>query len=299
MTSLRTAQTTFENPRNIRPQTSNLDETMSNPRFSLASAASAALVGLCLACSAPGANAQLLAYEGFQYTGTSLDGANGGTGWDVYNWADPDLDAPLSDDNTSLAFPASVSFVPAGKRISFPFSGEVERRLGTPMNLATEGSVFYFSALVKRTGDFRIEFQDNSNNARWRFGANGLTDVATNAVVGVASDATGPDLFPPEETVFIISKMRTRAASTNNDEVFLNMYRAGDVVPSQEPAVWHLSSAGASGVTLTRLIIRNISDTPLENRRAAAGHKLPGSGRGERGRRAGIREATHSPNQRL
>lgn len=230
--------------------------------MSLASTTAVVLAGLCLACSTPAANAQLLAYEGFDYAGTSIANLGGGTGWDVYLWADPDLDAPLSDDNVSLTFPSSVSFTASGDRLTFPISGEAERRLGTPMNLTTEGGVFYFSALVKRTGDFRIEFQDNSNNARWRFGANGAVDVATNAVVGVASDSIGPGLFPPDEPVFLITKLRSRASAP--DEVYLNVYRAGDIVPSEEPAVWQLSSSGASGVTLTRLVIRNITDTPLE-----------------------------------
>lgn len=230
-------------------------------RSSLAGAGVAALLTL-NAAIVPSAHAQLLAFEGFNYTETTLNTLTGGTGWDVYAWSDPDADAPLSDDVTSLTFPTGVTFVPGGKRLAFQVAGEAERRLGTPITLTNEARAFYFSALVRRTGDFRIEFLDNANNARWRIGANGAVDVATNAVVGVASDTLAPGLFPPNETVFIISKMLTRATAA--DEVYLNVYKEGDVVPSEEPVVWQVASSGASGALLTRLQIRNISDSALE-----------------------------------
>lgn len=227
----------------------------------LAGAAGAVLLAVSLT-SPRTSQAQLLASEGFNYTETSLNGLTGGSGWDVYAWADPDADAPLSDDSASLAFPGSVTFSPSGKRLAFQISGEAERRLGTPISLTNEARAFYFSALVRRTGDFRIEFLDNAGNARWRIGANGAIDVATNAVVGVASDAVTPGLFPPGETIFLVSKMLTRATAA--DEVYLNVYREGELVPSEEPSVWQVTASTASGVLLTRLQIRNITDSSLE-----------------------------------
>ena len=44
----------------------------------------------------------------------------------------------------------------------------------------------------------------------------------------------------------------------------MNVYRAGQVVPAVEPSFWQASGGSASGVSLTRLQIRNISDLPLE-----------------------------------
>src|SRR5687768_5590468 len=92
------------------------------------------------------AHAQLLEYEGFNYSGQSLDTQNGGTGWGANAWIDPDLDTPLSNDDVSLSFPASVTHIPVGGRLFLPSAGEAERRLGTSMSLAPEGNAYYFSA---------------------------------------------------------------------------------------------------------------------------------------------------------
>lgn len=46
-------------------------------------------------------NADLLEYEGFDYSGTNINGQSGGTGWGGA-WSDTDTDLNLSDDNSSL-----------------------------------------------------------------------------------------------------------------------------------------------------------------------------------------------------
>ncbi len=207
-------------------------------------------------------SAELREFEDFNYSSSVLAGMNGGTGWGANAWADADGDVPLSNDGVSLLFPTTGAFTSTGSRVAFQFSGEAERRLGTTMPLTTEGTAFYCSLLVKRQGDFRIEFMDNSNNVRWRFGANGLSGVASNAVAGISGDAVVQDIFPTDETVFIVAKLLTHASA--NDEAFLNIYRVGDVIPGNEPTTWQAAGNGASGVTLTRLQIRNISDASLE-----------------------------------
>ena len=219
-------------------------------------AAMAAIValGLC-AATAP---AQLLEYEGFEYSGAALAGQNGGTGWAANAWLDPDSDTPLSNEGVSLANPVSLTYTPAGSRVAFTVAGEAERRLGTVMPLTGEAATFFCSALVKRQGAFRFEFLDNSGNVRWRFGA----DDAGGGVVGVSGDITTPALFPVDETVFVVCKILTRASA--NDQVSMNVYRTGDIVPTAEPVVWQATGGSASGVTLTRFQIRNAADLPLD-----------------------------------
>jgi hypothetical protein len=204
------------------------------------------------------AHAQLLAYEGFNYPGTALAGQSGGTGWGANAWSDADGDTPLASDGLSLAFPALVSFTPEGGRVAFTVSGEAERRLGTPMALNVEGSTYYVSALVKRQGNFKIDFIDNGTNIRWHFGATNAAD----ALAGVTTPAVVPNIFPADETVFIVAKMLTHASV--NDQVYMNIYRSGDVVPGTEPSSWQVSASGGSGVTLTRIQIANLSDAPAE-----------------------------------
>ncbi|MGC8742650.1 MAG: LamG-like jellyroll fold domain-containing protein [Verrucomicrobiia bacterium] len=204
------------------------------------------------------ANGALLEYEGFNYSSAILNNQSGGDGWGGA-WLDSDTDAPLSNDGSSLAYPQGVFHTPSGSRILFSAAGEAERTLGTSMNLAVEGSVFYFSALAKRNGDFLFEFIDNSGNVRWRMGGQSANNAA---LLGVSANYPANNLFPPGETVYIVGKIVTHSSA--NDQVYLNIYRQSDTVPSTEPASWMASTNGASGVTLTRLQIRNITATALE-----------------------------------
>lgn len=218
--------------------------------------AQAAVLALGLAV-APLAQAQLLEYDGFDYTGTALNGQNGGTGW-TFAWADPDADAPLSNDGVSLDFPVTVTHSTVGSRLAFTGVGEAVRVFGTPMTLNANTN-YYFSALVKRQGPFRVEFRDTpQTNVRWSFGATNASD----AFLGVTAATVAPGIFPANETVFIIVKM---AATTGNDQVFMKVYRAGQTVPVSEPASWDAASvATASGVILTNMTITNSSAVALE-----------------------------------
>jgi hypothetical protein len=237
-----------------------MNSPQTHPRFSPIQAAAALL--LALALSGATVRAQLLEYDGFNYTGTSLDTQSGGIGWGANAWQDTDLDTPLSNDGISLTFPPSVTHTAVGGRIVFPAAGEAERRLGTSMSLALEGGTYYFSALVNRQGDFRFEFIDNGTNVRWLFGAAG--DSSTNTgLAGVSAPVYANGIFPVGETVYVVAKLVTRAAAAPGDEFYLNVYRAGDIVPGTEPGAWQVSGAQNSGVVLTRFQIRNISDLPL------------------------------------
>jgi hypothetical protein len=231
---------------------------MRSSYFSLTPAAALAATVLWLAGTA-GLRAQLLEYDGFSYSGTALNGQSGGTGWGGSSWSDPNNTTSLPADGLSLSYPVTVSFIPAGNRILSSAIGVAERRLGTVMPLNTEGLTFYCSALVKQQGDFRIQFLDNLDNIRWRFGGGGTT---SNAVVGLGFEVTNAGIFPPDKTVFIVAKMFTHA--TDNDQVYMNIYRAGQIVPTAEPTSWDISGDGFSGVTLTRLQVNNLSGLPLE-----------------------------------
>lgn len=202
------------------------------------------------------ASSALYEYEGFEYSGGTLSGQNGGTGW---GGAWSATNAPLSNDGVSLQYPVGVFHTAAGSRLAFTGSGGCIRTLGTSMNLGVEGNVFYFSALVRASGDFKFEFYDSGTNVRWRFGRSSANNAAW---LGVSADYPANGLFPAGETVYVVAKMVTHASA--NDEVHINIYRAGDTVPLSEPATWMAATNGSSGVTLTRLQIRNISNTALE-----------------------------------
>lgn len=217
-----------------------------------------------LALFATSALGQLLEYEGFDYQSAVIAGQSGGTGWGVNAWTDPDADTPLSNDGVSLANPVSLTYSPVGSRIAFPISGEAERRLGTTMALTNEAGTFFCSALVKQQGSLKFEFMDNSGNIRWHFGSTNSTDAIAGVGVNAGQFGLLANGFPPDQTVFVVCKILTKSNSTASDLVYMNVYRAGDIVPAAEPSTWQVSGGSASGVILTRLQIRNYIDVPAE-----------------------------------
>lgn len=226
---------------------------MTHSRFTLKRSAAAAALALCLV-GATLAPAQVLEYEGFDYTGVALDGQNGGTGWGSA-WTNSDGNAILSNDDTSLAYPVTVAHTVSGDRLTFSGVGLADRALGTSIPLLTQGNTHYISVLVKRQGAVGFDFVDSLTRIRWHFAG------ATNAPDGIvavdpaatAQRTTGVGIFPTNETVLVVAKMLTQNPA--NDQVFLNVYRSGDTVPLLEPATWQITANGNSGVILTRLRI--------------------------------------------
>lgn len=219
---------------------------------------SLALLALGLASATP-AKAQLLEYEGFNYTGTALHLQNGGSGWGNA-WTNTDSNLLLSNDGMSLTYPPAVAFSPTGSRISMTGVGVAERLLGTTMSLAVESNTYYFSALVKYQGSFKFEFWDATINARWRIGA---TNDNQSGLLGITGDGKTANIFPTNQTVLVIAKYLTRSG-TVADPVYMSVYRAGDAVPATEPATWQATTAANSGVVLTRLRVQNFMALPLE-----------------------------------
>jgi len=236
--------------------------TMTHSGFSIFRTGAALLLAFSLGGSLV-ARAQVLEYEGFDYSGTALDGQNGGDGWDANAWTNPDGSAVLSNDGVSLSYPDNVTYAPRGSRLTFAIAGQAERRLGAPISMKAEGDTYYCTALVKRQGDVWFEFIDDGTNVRWRFGGTGDANANT-GFVGVSANVSANDIFPVGETVYLVAKLITHTATSPGDEFFLNVYRAGESVPLDEPTTWQISGAQNSGVTLTRFRIRNASYLPLE-----------------------------------
>jgi len=135
--------------------------------------------------------AAVVNYDPFDYTGTSLNTQNGGTGWNGAWFNTATTSATLSNDGVSLSYPAtfeSPNSTPAsaGSRIlTGGIGASSSRLLATPVSLAVDGNVLYASALIKKnaanggavtTDNILLEFVDSGANRRFGLGIEGAGD---------------------------------------------------------------------------------------------------------------------------
>tara|TARA_R100000027_G_scaffold53229_1_gene42037 strand:- start:12683 stop:13543 length:861 start_codon:yes stop_codon:yes gene_type:complete len=147
------------------------------------------------------ANAATLLYEGFDYTGSNLDSANGGSGWTT-SWQS---NSALSADSTanigsgSLVAPTD-SVAPTGNSISLTDPGGqvlAARGIAEPARIDLgSDSTFYFSFLAEKTtsGLYMNFRQGNSTNVLSLAVSSGgavtmtLDDVATSSGTVIANN---------------------------------------------------------------------------------------------------------------
>ena len=207
----------------------------------------------------------LLAYEGFDYSGTNaLDGQSGGRGWDSA-WYDSDNDfVHLSDDNTSLdssAFP----FPSIGDRIEGK-GGLAYRKMSSVFNMGQDGNVRYFSVLMRKnstnassleTGFFQL-WSSSEGHVRYQFGLGSSDKFYAFASGGTASES---GTVEAGVTYFLVAKMTTSASGS--DTINVKVYAPGNTVDTSEPTSWTVSNSGTSGVTLNAIRLSlgaNIAD---------------------------------------
>ena len=203
------------------------------------------------------ANADLLMYEGFDYSGVDINGKSGGSGW-VSAWSDPDTDLNLSDDNSSLnawAFP----YTPVGARILDKNGGDATRILGTSVNMGQNG-VTYFSLLMRKntTSGWSSEYLeysliDSGSVKRFRFG------IGSDDKFMVEAGSTGNTIdtniiVSAGSTYFVVVKL-ARSAS-GNDKAFMKIYEPGDSVDVSEPGTWTVTDEGSVSSDLSTLLLQ-------------------------------------------
>lgn len=209
------------------------------------------VLGLVMAVAVGIARADLLEYEGFDYSGTTIDGQNGGSGWGSA-WDDGDGDfARLSNDDISLDS-AAFPFTPIGDRIEGA-GGAARRYLNTTIDLGEDGNVMYFSALLRKNSldalaseDVSLDFFGNDGaHRRFRFG---LTSDDQFMVEAASTGASTTGTVLADTTYFMVVKLVSH--STTDDEAFLKVYAPGDTVDSSEPGSWTLTDGGGTSVNI-------------------------------------------------
>jgi hypothetical protein len=227
------------------------------------------LIAMTVAAST--ARGGLMDFEPFAYTGTTLNGQNGGTGWSG-GWIATGASASdvLSDDGVSLSYPTTfespLSTPPtSGSRVNTGgVNASSSRLLAQTIPLNIDGAVAYVSVLIKKNAangggvnsdNILLEFVDSAANRRWGVGIEGTGDKPWLNANGSTTPASGPAVTPGD-TYFMIAKIVASAASV--DTAYLKVYGTGygSQVPVAEPTTWDATLTETTGAILDRIRIR-------------------------------------------
>ncbi len=216
------------------------------------------------------ARAGLMDYEPFAYSGTTLDGQNGGTGWSGGWFTTASVDNQLSDDGTSLSYPVSFESPlttpsSSGVRVStggLSSNASSSRLLSQTADLSVDGTVRYVSALFRKNApngggvnndNVLLEFVDSIGNRRWGVGIVGNGDLPWLNANGSTSPATP---VVAGETYFMVAKIVSGASGP--DTAYLKVFGSGygSQVPFNEPSSWDSTLTETTGAVLDRIRIR-------------------------------------------
>ncbi len=229
-------------------------------------------VAVAMLCFAgPPARAGQMDYEDFDYSGTTLNGQNGGTGWNgAWFQTGSSPSEQLSNDGVSLSYPVGFEAPLAtpstsGSRVNtggLSANASSSRLLSQTVDLSVDGTVRYASALFRKNApngggvnndNILLEFVDSLGNRRWGVGivgngdlpwlnANGSTSPSTSVVAG--------------ETYFMVAKIVSSASGM--DTAYLKVFGTGysTEVPLNEPTTWDATQSETTGAVLDRIRIR-------------------------------------------
>src|SRR3954453_13999129 len=183
-------------------------------------------------------SAALINYDGFDYTGTNLNGQNGGTGWSGGWFNTVSADNTLTNDGVSLSYPstfeAPLNTPPTvGSHVrSGGTSVSSSRLLAQTIPLNIDGTTAYVSALFRKNrpngetnaDNILLEFVDSSGNRRWGVGIEGTGDKPWLNANGSTTPTAGPTVTPGD-TYFLVAQIVSSAANT--DQAFLKVFGTG------------------------------------------------------------------------
>ncbi len=194
-------------------------------------------LGLATLAMTSQSQAELLAYEGFDYTpggfNTTEAGLDGGTGWSGA-WSN-DVDGTIV--SGSLSMP-NLLLASTGNSASGKAFGTV-RYMSTSVNLASDQD-YYFSYLLQRHG------ATSSTSGEWS-NAGFRQSTTYSAVGGVSSSElfqterignnTAGTLVAENDTVYLVV-VKIAAVATGNDQIFLQAYSATDTIGAEPTTEW-------------------------------------------------------------
>lgn len=217
------------------------------------------------------AQASLFDYDPFDYSGSTLPGQSGGTGWNGAWFTTSGQQAnTLSADGLSLSYPmswespltpltSSGSHVRTGGTVG---NASTSRLLSHTIPLNVDGSVTYASALFTKNAadgggvssdNVLLEFTDSLGNRRWGFGIEGTGDKPWINANGSGTAATA---VTPGQTYFMVAKIVSSASGS--DTAYLKVYGGSydSQVSFAEPTTWDATVSTSTGAILDRIRLR-------------------------------------------
>ncbi len=217
----------------------------------------AGMVGVLLVVVVPGAQADLLFYEGFDYTGDTLISASGSsevgfTGTWSYG-STIDLAAG------SLSYPPGPPFTEIGKHVHDDDGGEAYRGIatGSQMDFGADNT-YYISALFRKelpdsdSSEFvYVQLANADGVKRFEFGIGSTDQFAVN--IGSGGQATSSKAFSFGTTCMLVVKIEAKASS--NDIAYMQIYGPSDTV-GDEPTTWDIThNTGSTGISTERMYV--------------------------------------------
>lgn len=206
--------------------------------------------------SAPNANATLLAYEGFNYSGSLLNSGNDGNsgfGWST-NWKSvtnlsTNSAADLNGSSLSAPIGYPTNWIAGGSmRLQNPGGQTVAARgIAAPARIdLSADQTIYFSFLAEKTsGGIAVDFRQGNSTIVLQLGVSTGGAVTMNLAGETTTSGT---LIANNFTYLYVGKVV--GSSTGPAEAYFTRYATSQTIPSSEPESWLLSAMTADSSTL-------------------------------------------------
>jgi len=219
------------------------------------------LVAAVVCVFAGSAMAELLAYEGFDYTGDALTKQNGGVGFDGA-WTGTTMFREISTTGQSLTMP-NLHFATQGDHLrgtayTYDVWHTAQRQIASTIDFGQEGQ-YFVGMLIQRPTETNAKAALRGMNAAgeqlWRFEIASGYSVPFVGIGGNGTINNGPYAYADDGafrmavgvTYFMIAKIQTHADAP--DTISLKLYGPEDTIDLEQPDVWNASvSADVSGV---------------------------------------------------
>lgn len=207
--------------------------------------------------SSPGADAALLAYEGFDYPTSTLAQGNGGSGFST-GWRNNVTTAGNSSvDITagSLVFPTGVPYTTVGNKVEDPTGDAGFRTLTTGLDMSVTED-YFVSFLWRRPTANQFAGLSFFSGATEQVYFGSLSGQTAFQIAQLGNSATpGPaNSQLLNTTYFVVGKIQANA--TGFDQAFLKIYQEGDTIDLTETTSYTITGAANENLSVTLDSIR-------------------------------------------
>jgi len=199
-------------------------------------------------------HAELLVYDGFDYTGTNLVDADGGMGWSN-SWRGgyfAEIDCEVSLGTESYAGLDACPYVREGKHVYDTKTNiaYMVRTFSRPISTTNQHDIYLSFVYDRGTNGLGqpwspVGLCSELNGTRIRFNVGGSYDSTRLQVEIAGKRNTWNGVLTGTNTAFYVAKIAFEADG-EIDHAFANLYWEGDEVPVAEPGFWTHSVTNAT-----------------------------------------------------